>query len=569
MSTVDNNPEATAVALLCSEQHLLPAHAALGLLDQAQRSETSPVEALVASVGLTAVLIATAAAAGVDYTDLDAPDQEYLLDRELLARTDLRWLEKLTAIPLLGPDGSIVVVTANPLARDLLDFCSSLSGARAVLGSASQIRGTLLRELANLGTDVATEAADEEAAAAAPVAGPKVLASGGAVVEWLTAQITSALSQGASDLHFERDAARRLLLRFRIDGVLTPQRVPAALAARGQQVVSSLMGRAHMDPSDHITIQDGAVSMRIAGRGVDLRVNTIPTVNGSEVVVRLLDSANVQRKLDDMGFSARALGIVREVAHGRQGAVLISGGTGTGKTTTLYALMSEIASPDLKVTSIEDPVEYRKPSMTQIEVTSGLGERSLTFAKVLRGVLRQDPDVILVGETRDRETAETVAHAAMTGHLVFSTIHANSTLETYTRLTDMGVDRWVIADSLTLLLSQRLLRRVHSCAKIRPVTEGEAIYLARHGGEAVTTVAEPTGCPACRGTGYRGRVPVLEVLRPTESVRAAVIAGASRAQLREIVADPSVPYIPLAEDALRHVAAHTTSLAEMRAVLVE
>ena len=560
--------QAEAVALLCAEQHLLPAHSALTLLEQASRSATSPVDALVASVGRDAVLAAIAAVAGLELVDLTAPEQRYLLDKGLLARSNIAWLEKLTALPLLGPDGEVVIVAANPLTQGIAELCQAMSGAVAVLGSADQIRDTLLRALTSRDTDAATEAADDAAAAAAPAEGPKVLASGGAVSDWLEATIRSAISQGVSDVHLERDGAGRLLVRFRVDGTLEPQRVPAAIASQGKQVIAAMKHRAGMDASDSVIIQDGRQSMHIAGRAVDLRVNTVPTVNGGEIVIRLLDSANVQRKLDDMGFSPEALALLREAAHSRQGACLVSGGTGTGKTTTLYALMNEIAGPDLKVVTIEEPVEYRRPLMTQIEVTTGLGERSLTFATGLRGTLRQDPDVILVGETRDKETAETVFHAAMTGHMVFSTVHANSALETYGRLIDMGVARWTVADSVTLLLSQRLLRRVHSCAKIRPVTEGEAAYLAELDGSHVATVAEPVGCPACRGTGYRGRIPVLEVLRPTESVRAAVIAGASRAQLREVVTDTSVPYIPLSQDVLRHVAAHTTSLAEMRSVLV-
>lgn len=571
---MDHTAAKAAVALLSLEQHLVEPATAAALLADADTRGVSPLIALIARSREADLLAAVAAAGDLELVDLLAPDRPYTVDRDLLAGIDLRRLEELVAVPLRDTAGRIVMVAANPLSPVLAEFCRSIKAgvAKVCLGQGAQIRSFLLRETTSIQTDALASALedttveDEQDQAAAANEG--VLVSEGQVSEWLTGIILSAISQGASDLHFERALNGRLLLRFRIDGTLIEQSVPAALAGKEREVISALMLRARMDSSNHLEPQDGGFGLKVAGRAIDARVGMVPAVVGPSVVVRLLDSANVERSLDSMGFSTEALEVMRQVSRQKQGTVIIGGPTGSGKTTSLYAMLREVASPEKKLMTAEEPVEYKLPWMTQVEVKPGRGERSLTFARALRQFLRQDPDVILVGETRDFETAETVAHAAMTGHLVFSTLHANSTLLAYSRLIDMGLERFIVAEAISLLMSQRLVRRVHQCATLRPVTDTEAAYLATLGGGHITQVAEPVGCGACSNTGYRGRIPILEILRPTEDVRAAVIRGASTAEMRELVTtDPDVFYIPMATDALRHVAAGTTTVTELRDML--
>jgi len=382
--------------------------------------------------------------------------------------------------------------------------------------------------------------------------------------EWLDAVLNRAVSENASDVHFMFNADKTLLLRFRVDGVLREQRVPPQI--RAMEAVGSLLSRCEtMDSANFREPQDGTFSFEAAGRPVDARVAMLPQSYGPTVVVRLLDSLNIRTRLDDMGFSRQQLQAMRAAMRQSQGTVLTVGPTGSGKSTTLYALLRETNAAEKNVLTVENPIEYRLPYIGQTEIRDGLGDRSLTFARSLRSILRLDPDVILVGEIRDKETAEVAMQAAITGHLVLSSLHANSALGAFPRLTNMGLPPYLPAEALSLVISQRLLRRVHECAEVGPPTREDLILFERFELPPPDQVRQPRGCPGCNSSGYRGRVAVVEVFTPSQKFRSLATTGAGIPELGRCAREEG--FISIDRDALRHVAEGRTSVAEMLRVV--
>jgi type IV pilus assembly protein PilB len=251
----------------------------------------------------------------------------------------------------------------------------------------------------------------------------------------------------------------------------------------------------------------------------------LPLMTGPAVVLRLLDSANIKRRVSDMGFNDEQLHVLRKFTASNQGMTIVSGPTGSGKTTTLYALLREISSLDRHVATIEDPVEYRLPLINQVQVRH-TESKPLTFASALRALMRMDPDVILVGEIRDAETAKVALDAAITGHLVLSTVHARDAAGTFERLVEIGAPPYVVADAVSVSVAQRLIRRVHTCATMMPVSDSEARRLEMLGLEIPKMLAHPTGCELCANTGYQGRVAIAEVLTSTPQIREMIRAMA-------------------------------------------
>ncbi len=325
------------------------------------------------------------------------------------------------------------------------------------------------------------------------------------IVKMTAMIITDAVREGASDIHLEpgRDGG---LVRFRIDGILRPyMKIPMPALNR---VVSRIKVMGKMDIADRLRPQDGRTRVRAAGRTVDLRLSTVPTRDAEKAVIRLLDPVS-SRKLEDLAVPAPELARFRRLLLHRDGIVVVTGPTGSGKTTTLYAALREVATGEVNVMTVEDPVEYELPGMTQIQVEP---KRGVTFASALRSILRQDPNVIFIGEIRDLETAEVAVQAALTGHLVLATVHANDAVGAIGRLTDLGLDPAKIAATLRGALAQRLLRRVcGECAvKIEgALTDSEQHLVERYG---VRPIMRAVGCPACGKTGYRGRAPIMEVM---------------------------------------------------------
>ncbi len=343
------------------------------------------------------------------------------------------------------------------------------------------------------------------------------------VVKLLQTMFEDAVQVNASDIHIEPDE-RELRIRFRLDGVLRVQ--TTADRRIGSALVSRLKLMAGLDISEKRLPQDGRLNVRIRDKNVDVRMSTMPVQYGESVVMRLLNQATGILRLDHLGMPAPMLKRFREIVHAPNGMMLVTGPTGSGKTTTLYGALNELNRPEFKILTVEDPVEYRLAGINQVQVNPRI---ELSFARVLRSMLRQDPDIILVGEMRDQETAEIGLRAAMTGHLVLSTLHTNDAVSTALRLIDMGVAPYMVAASVRGIVSQRLVRRIcDACSQPYELDPpAKALLYAEMGEEAANTLKfrRGAGCSHCNGTGYRGRIGVFEFLEMDENLIRALYAS--------------------------------------------
>ena len=377
------------------------------------------------------------------------------------------------------------------------------------------------------------------------------------VIRLINAILLEAVKEGASDVHVET-TEKRLVVRFRIDGVLRdvvePQRALAPL------LVSRIKVMAKLDIAEKRVPQDGRVTLRIGGHDVDARVSTIPTQHGERVVMRLLEKGSLRLDLAGLGMSERDVTTVRRLLDRPHGMLLVTGPTGSGKTTTLYAALSRLNDRKRNVMTVEDPIEYELAGVAQTQVNP---RTDMTFARGLRAILRQDPDVIMVGEIRDQETAEVAVRSAMTGHFVLSTLHTNSAVGSVTRLLDMGVERYLLAPMLVGLAAQRLVRRLcPDCRQEDVASDADAAML---GGvlRAGDPVYRAVGCEACGGDGYRGRDGVYEVIAIDAELQAMIHDGASEAALEEAARarNPS-----LLDDGVAKVKAGVTTVEEVARV---
>jgi general secretion pathway protein E len=375
--------------------------------------------------------------------------------------------------------------------------------------------------------------------------------------------LREALARGASDIHLDA-TEQGGRVRIRVDGVLADARDTDA--ATHAALVARCKVMATLDIAERRLPQDGRLQIVIAGHKVDVRVATLPTQHGERVVLRLLDTSAARLKLASLGLTPEVLGAVRDAVRMPHGLVLVTGPTGSGKTTTLYAALSELDRERLNVVSVEDPVEYALDRVAQTQVNPRI---ELTFARALRSLLRHDPDVIVVGEIRDRETAEIAIQASLTGHLVLASLHTNSAGAAVTRLTDMGVEPYLLASSLRGVLAQRLVRRLcPQCRKAAATTAEEAALLASQGigaANAITQLYRPVGCTDCRDSGYRGRLGLYRWLPVSPDIAAAIHARSADTTLEALATTAGWP--SLAADAGRHLADGSTSLNEVLRVV--
>jgi general secretion pathway protein E len=384
------------------------------------------------------------------------------------------------------------------------------------------------------------------------------LASEAPVIRLVHELIARAVAQQASDIHVEptEDALR---VRFRIDGLLhTVERLSPALKAA---VTSRIKVMANLDIAERRLPQDGRLRTVVRGREIDLRVSTMPTLPGESVVLRILDRSSVQLDFTALGFPPPALPSFRRLLESPHGMILVTGPTGSGKTTTLYTALRQLNREDNKTFTVEDPIEYQLAGVNQIQIHPRIG---LTFAHALRSILRQDPDVVMVGEIRDLETAEIAIQASLTGHLVLSTVHTNSAAGTVVRLIDMGTEDFLLASSLRAVLAQRLVRRIcSSCAE--PVDLGPALAARLARTPRVMTekanVHRAVGCPACRQTGYRGRSMICELLVVDDAQRAAMVGTPTEKKLEDVAVAGGM--VTMFEDGLTRVLAGETTLEEV------
>jgi type IV pilus assembly protein PilB len=454
--------------------------------------------------------------------------------------------KKYEVIPVKRLGNTLTVAMADPtnvFALDDISFMTNLqvlpviasqAGIRKAIDRCYEGQGGVTEMLTELATDVTAAAVevleDEEAGGKVDVFELKESADEAPVVKLVNMVLADAIQKGGSDIHFE-PYEKVYRIRFRIDGVLhemlaPPKRLEPAITSR-------LKIMANLDIAERRLPQDGRIKLRYNTREIDFRVSILPTIFGEKAVLRILDKEALRLDLAQLGFDAWSLEQFQTAIHQPYGMVLITGPTGSGKTTTLYSGIHTINSPDHNIMTAEDPVEYNLKGVNQVQINEGVGR---TFAAVLRSFLRQDPDVILVGETRDLETAQIAIRAALTGHLVFSTLHTNDCASTIARLVDMGIPPFLVASSLVLILAQRLGRRI--CKDCKEPFEIDEATLEPYGhhpqGLGQVTVYRGVGCQTCGGTGMKGRVAIYEIMPISQEVRDMILKDAPTGELRRV-----------------------------------
>lgn len=400
----------------------------------------------------------------------------------------------------------------------------------------------------------------QETRAAAELSLDKLIAKAeeAPVIKLVDLIIRQAIDERASDIHIE-PFENKIHLRYRIDGHL--YNIPPPAPHLHLAIVSRIKILAHLDIAEKRLPQDGAIAAKLENRTVDLRVSTIPTVWGEKVVLRLLDKSVVPLELASLGFDAKQISLLRKALKSPYGLFFITGPTGSGKSTTLYAAVNETIDPTKNIITVEDPVEYKIEGINQVAVKPDIG---LTFAAALKAFLRQDPDIIMVGEIRDLETASICVRAALTGHFVLSTLHTNDAASAITRLVDIGIPNYLLTPSLVMIMGQRLARRL--CQKCKEPYEPTP---EQHGGTVIKSdlVYRPKGCEVCKGTGYKGRIVIAEVLAVDQDIRALISKGAGHTEIKDMARKNGMS--TLFESGIRLVEKGFTSFDEVCRISVE
>ena len=463
--------------------------------------------------------------------------KERTIDQELLREFPTTAIFRHQVLPLERRDGTIVVATSDPFDLESLDELAALSGERIepVLACRDEIvehiknnlgvGGDTINQLVAQRTDDGIELLEglpEEVGELAQSA------QAPSVIKLVNELLIEALEQRASDIHIEPQE-RGLVVRCRVDGLLRVQPVPPEINHFYSAIVTRLKIMSRLNIAEKRLPQDGRINIRVSGREIDVRVSIIPMLYGEGVVLRLLDKQRMTFNLQNVGMDAETSARFRQLIALPHGIVLVTGPTGSGKTTTLYSALNEIKSPETKIITVEDPVEYHMDGINQIQVHGKIG---LTFAAGLRSILRHDPDVILIGEIRDGETATSAIQASLTGHLVFSTLHTNDAPGAYTRLADMGVEPYLVASTLEGVLAQRLVRTL--CRQCKRAYQPDAGDLPDDfPKQQATQLWNPVGCRACRDSGFSGRSGVFELLVNDAEVRRLCIERASAGAIRD------------------------------------
>lgn len=436
-------------------------------------------------------------------------------------------------LPLMEEEGAIVVAVEDPLNMEALEELRALlQKPLKEIGTSKEALDAAIELCFHQKNDAAssliTHLKEQSFSNEIRFEGYDLLdqSADSPVVRLLNLMISEAIQQGASDIHFE-PSYQGLLVRYRIDGVLQKRHEPP------KDLQSSLISRikvlAKLDIAEQRLPQDGRIKLHLGGREIDFRVSTIPIVDGERVVLRILDKNNIVLGLSQIGMPTPIYERFESLIHFSEGIILVTGPTGSGKTTTLYSAISDLSSPDINIMTIEDPVEYKLPSIAQVGVNPKI---HLTFGAGLRHILRQDPDVIMLGEIRDKETAEIAIQASLTGHLVLSTLHTNDAPSAMTRLVDMGVEPYLLSSSVIGILAQRLVRTncPHCIEKYDPSeSECEQLRLPPTG-----PFYRGVGCPQCFGVGYKGRVAIYELLTVSQPLKQALLISADSVRLRKI-----------------------------------
>lgn len=510
------------------------------------------------------LVAALARQVGMAFVDLD----EYPVDRSAIARVPAALCRRYTVLPVGFQDGALVLATADPGNVVAVDDVRTVSGMTVlpIVATFENLTRAIDRfcradgEMEDL-----SSAFEEEDRAAAEVDLSRVgdvVEDDAPIVRYVNLLVTQAIADRASDIHIE-PTEHDLRVRYRIDRVLHEmQRSPKQIQGG---VISRVKILADIDIAERRKPQDGRMSVTHSGRKIDLRVATLPTVWGEKIVMRILDNATASLDLRDLAFGDHNYATYRDAFTKPYGMILVTGPTGSGKSTTLYATLNAVSKPEINVITVEDPVEYRLPGINQVQVNPKAG---LTFAGALRSILRSDPDVVLLGEIRDHETARIAIEAALTGHLVLSTLHTNDAPSAVTRLVEMGVEPFLVGSALDAVVAQRLARKLCSkCSEPYVPTEDELIA-ARFPwtpGAELPELFRPVGCVACSRTGYRGRIALHEVMQVTEEIERHAVTRSSSAEIAATAREQGM--ITLRDDGWHKVLLGQTSLEEILRVV--
>jgi len=497
-----------------------------------------------------------AANTGTDFAEID----HMPIVPDLFESVPADVAQRYRAIPIADDGTYMTVAVADALDFEILDTLPHVLGREVNFVSATPTSiAKALKE--NYGVETGAEAPAEVFKVLGAEGEEETTASDAPIIRMVSSLLMDAFKMRASDIHIE-PLETSLRVRFRVDGRLMevdshPKRILPAIVARVKVMTGT------MSIAEKRLPQDGRIQMRIAGKEVDLRVSTVPSNHGESIVMRILDKSSLLLGLPQLGFLSDDEQTFRELIGLPDGIILVTGPTGSGKTTTLYACLNYINQPDRKIITVEDPVEYELAGINQVMVKPNVG---MTFAAALRAILRQAPNIIMVGEIRDAETANIAINAALTGHLVFSTLHTNDAPSAVARLADIGVQRFLIASAVRAIMAQRLIRKLcPECRKPVELSESERRMLRVDRSQlAEANLMGPVGCDACRQVGYKGRLGIFEIFEIDDEVRHMINKNLSTPQLRRRARELGMR--TLREDGIRKVLAGTTSAAEVIAV---
>jgi type IV pilus assembly protein PilB len=517
------------------------------LIDLNMIKEADLVRALAEQVGLEFV----------DLTDYPIDPTATVLLPEALAR-------RYRALPIGDREGKLLVAMSDPANVYALDDIRTITGrdVQPVVATANDVEQAI-QKFAGMDTQVEALASVAAEAVEGDEAEMEAALEDAPIVKLVNAIMTQAVGDRASDVHIE-PGEKNVRIRFRVDGVLH-EPMPAAPKNIQGGLISRLKVMADMNIAEKRVPQDGRISMKVGGKQLDLRVATLPAVWGEKVVIRVLDKSNALLKLEDLGFLEDAYKRFSVSFKKPYGAILVTGPTGSGKSTTMYSTLNILNEIDKNIITVEDPVEYRLAGVNQVQVNPKAG---LTFAAALRSILRADPDIVLIGEIRDRETATIAIEAALTGHLVLSSLHTNDAPSAITRLVEMDVETFLVASAIDCVVAQRLARNL--CQRCKQAYQPEAAELAAAGypewlWPEVVELFKPVGCQACSNTGYRGRIGLYEVMPMSEEIERLTVERASADAIRNVAVQQGM--MTLRDDGLEKARMGITSLDEVARVV--
>ncbi len=519
------------------------------LVDQGAISNATLVGALARSLGVRGVQI-----------------RHGLVDPALLAEIGEEEAERLKSLPLFKVHGVLTVAMAEPQSLPTIDRLAALTGCkiRPVMALEANIR-EFIKKYAGGNVDVDAfltslaesdvEVIERESVDDEPTTDLDQMVAGSPIVNLVNVALLTAVKDGASDIHIEPNK-KGTRIRYRIDGALRDLMKPPP--GMHSAIVSRVKIIGKMDIAEKRLPQEGRVRIVAEGREIDLRVSSIPTLLGEKLVIRILDKANLRVKMEDLGFRTDSLETFQRILRRPYGLVLVTGPTGSGKTTTLYSALDLLRSPELNIVTVEDPVEYQLDLVNQIQVNEGIG---LSFARTLRSILRQDPDVVMIGEIRDEETAHVAVQASLTGHVVLATLHTNDSPGAVERLRDMHVESYLISAALNGAVAQRLARAVCPSCETKYHPSAEVLEDAGLAGMGSRAFRKGSGCQTCHDTGFRGRFAIYEVMEVDAEIRRMIYAGKASHEIRAALAGAGVR--SLREEGVAYALEGRTSLEEV------